>query len=64
MRMLNPKMNEARCVVELNGLWDFALSGPDTYEEKWITQRLENPMPMAVPAPYNDQKDDQNSRAH
>lgn len=62
--MLNPKMNESRCVVELNGIWDFALSGPDTYEEKWMGEALTDPIPMAVPASYNDQKDDQNLRAH
>ena len=57
-------MNESRCVVELNGIWDFALSGPDSYEKRWMKEKLKDPIPMAVPASYNDQKDDVNLRSH
>lgn len=62
--MLNPQMNEARLVVELNGIWDFATAGPDSYPESWMTKKLTNAIPMAVPASYNDQKDDINLRSH
>lgn len=57
-------MNEARLVVELNGIWDFAAAGPDSYPENWMTEKLARSMPMAVPASYNDQKDDINLRSH
>lgn len=62
--MLTPQMNESRLMVELNGIWDFAPAGPDTYPEAWMQEKLENPMPMAVPASYNDQQDAVNLRAH
>ena len=62
--MLTPQMNEARFMVELNGIWDFAPAGADAYPEAWMQEKLENPIPMAVPASYNDQNDEINLRAH
>ena len=62
--MLTPQMNEARFMVELNGIWDFAPAGSDTYPEAWMHEKLEHPIPMAVPASYNDQNDEINLRAH
>lgn len=62
--MLTPQMNEARFMVELNGIWDFAPAGAEAYPEVWMQEKLENPIPMAVPASYNDQNDEINLRAH
>jgi len=50
--------------LELGGVWDFKTAGAEDYPEDWMGRPLENPMTMAVPASYNDQKDDVNLRAH
>lgn len=62
--MLYPKMNEARMLLDLNGIWDFQTAGADSYPPHWMEAPLEQPLSMAVPASYNDQKDDVNLRAH
>lgn len=62
--MLTPQMNESRMMTELNGLWDFATAGPDSYPEAWMVTPMEQAVPMAVPASYNDQRDDLNLRSH
>lgn len=54
--MLYPKINEARSILDLSGIWNFWL-GDDTDPG----EALEKPGNMeliAVPASYNDQKDD------
>ena len=60
--MLYPKMNQARTVIDLSGVWEFKL-GTDAEPGERI-DRLEIPEVIAVPASYNDQKDDVNLRAH
>ena len=62
--MLYPKMNEARSVIDLGGVWGFQTAGADSWPEAWASGALPEPMTMAVPAAYNDQKDDVNLRAH
>ena len=62
--MLYPKMNEARMLFDLGGVWDFQTAGADGWPEEWARGPLPEPMTMAVPASYNDQKDDVNLRAH
>lgn len=62
--MLYPKMNSARMVFDLGGVWDFQTAGADSWPHEWAQGPLPEPMTMAVPASYNDQKDDMNLRAH
>ena len=50
--MITPKMNAARAVLDLGGIWDFRLSESDPWET------------IAVPASYNDQKPDRRFRSH
>lgn len=62
--MLYPKMNRARMAFDLGGVWDFQTAGADSWPHEWVKGPLPEPMIMAVPASYNDQKDDVNLRAH
>lgn len=62
--MLYPKMNGARMVLDLGGVWDFQTAGADQWPRDWADGPLPDPMTMAVPASYNDQKDHVNLRAH
>lgn len=62
--MLYPKMNRSRMVFDLGGVWDFQTAGADAWPHEWARGPLPAPMTMAVPASYNDQKDDINLRAH
>ena len=62
--MLYPKLNRARMVLDLGGVWDFQTAGADQWPHEWAQGPLPQPMTMAVPASYNDQKDDVNLRAH
>lgn len=50
--MLYPRMNAARTLIDLGGIWDFRLDSRDP----WQT--------IAVPASYNDQKADRRFRSH
>ncbi|MCD8022709.1 MAG: beta-glucuronidase [Lachnospiraceae bacterium] len=61
--MLYPQLNETRMRIDLNGIWDFQTAGEDSYEESQVCKPLSQPMTMAVPASYNDQKDDVNLRS-
>ncbi len=62
--MLYPKTNRSRMVFDLGGVWDFQTAGADSWPREWAQGPLPEPMTMAVPASYNDQKDDVNLRAH
>lgn len=53
--MLYPKMNDARTVMDLSGIWEFQLDHGNGFEEKWMERPLKNPVQVAVPASYNDQ---------
>ena len=60
--MLYPQENKIRGIIDLNGVWDFALG---TTEEPGDAVTLPEQMePIAVPASYNDQKDDIAYRNH
>ena len=60
--MLYPQENKIRGIIDLNGVWDFALG---TTEEPGDAVTLPEQMePIAVPASYNDQKDDIVYRNH
>ncbi|MCD7946010.1 MAG: beta-glucuronidase [Clostridiales bacterium] len=62
--MLYPKLNEARTLMGLNDVWAFRTAGAEDYPREWAASPLENALTMAVPASYNDQKDDVNLRNH
>lgn len=62
--MLYPEMNEARTLLDLGGVWAFQTAQPDGWPGEWANRPLPDPITMAVPAAYNDQKDDVNLRAH
>ena len=62
--MLYPVLNEARALLDLGGVWRFETAGCDSYDPARCGVRLDHAMTMAVPASYNDQKDDCNLRAH
>lgn len=62
--MLYPKINDARTVVDLSGIWDFRLDNEKGFEEKWMERPLENPERIAVPASYNDQIEGKEFRDH
>lgn len=62
VNMLYPQENKIRGIIDLNGVWDFALG---TTEEPKDTVTLPDQIePIAVPASYNDQKDDIAYRNH
>ena len=51
-------------LIDLGGVWDFQTAGAESWPEEWAQGPLDAPITMAVPAAYNDQKDDVNLRAH
>lgn len=60
--MLYPRSNEVRSVIDLSGIWEFCLgdqNGPGEICETFSQGEL-----IAVPASYNDQKDDPAYRGH
>ena len=62
--MLFPKLNESRTLVELSGIWRFQLDDGSVSASHWAEKELPNPMTIAVPASYNDQKEGVNFRDH
>ena len=54
--MLYPKMNCARVMMDLSGIWNFKLDNGKGFEEQWFAAPFEECETMAVPASYNDQK--------
>ena len=62
--MLYPKMNEARNLLDLGGIWNFQTAGESDWPHEWADGPIPEAVTMAVPAAYNDQKDDRNLRAH
>ena len=55
--MLYPKMNDARAVFSLDGVWDFQTADETGYPTEWVNAPISNAIPMAVPGSYNDQND-------
>ncbi len=51
-------------VMDLSGIWNFALDNGKGFEEKWYERHLENPITMPVPASYNDLKEGAAFRDH
>jgi beta-glucuronidase len=64
--MLYPVLNESRALIDLSGVWKFKtddLEGTG-FSEKWFEKKFENYQTIAVPASYNDQKEDISLRDH
>lgn len=62
--MLYPILTDSRCLIDLDGIWDFKLDDGRGFEDKWFERVLENPMTMPVPSSYNDLKDGVDFRDH
>ncbi len=60
--MLYPKANEIRMVSDLSGIWEFRLG--DEREPGEQCGKLSGMGPIAVPASYNDQKEERAYREH
>ena len=60
--MLYPIMNRSRSLIDLGGVWQFQLGDETEPEDLWSgPQEMDL---IAVPASYNDQKDDPSYRNH
>lgn len=62
--MLYPKLNKSRALIDLSGIWCFQLCGPDNFDDSLASSQLKDPMTIAVPASYNDQKEGVDFRDH
>lgn len=62
--MLYPKLNSARTLVCLSGIWDFKLDNGNGFVERWMDAPLSDPVRIAVPASYNDQVEDAAFKEH
>lgn len=62
--MLYPKLNAARTLIDLSGIWNFKLDNGKGFEEEWMKAPLKGAMQLAVPASYNDQAEGEAFRNH
>ncbi|WP_028611603.1 beta-glucuronidase [Paenibacillus harenae] len=63
--MLYPIDNGIREVKDLSGIWNFRVDERDEgKKQQWYSQKLEQTMPMAVPASYNDITTEASIRDH
>lgn len=62
--MLYPRLSTSRALIDLSGIWNFTLSPDDDFNDSTAGTPLDNPMTIAVPASYNDQKEGENFRDH
>lgn len=62
--MLYPVLNSSRALIDLSGIWNFKLDNGNGFQEEWFNKKLEDPMTIAVPASYNDQKEGVDFRDH
>lgn len=63
--MLYPIENKVREVKNLSGIWNFKVDTDNVgLREKWYERPLTDPMPMAVPASYNDVVTDETIKEH
>ena len=60
--MLFPKMNQVRSIIDLAGIWNFKLGDENDPADTFT--KPEDMEVIAVPASYNDQKDDAPYRSH
>lgn len=52
--MLYPIVTESRGLIDLNGIWKFKLDSGKGFQEAWYESALQDTIPMAVPASFND----------
>jgi len=63
--MLYPIENKVREVKNLNGIWNFKIDIDNVgLAQKWYERPLTEPIPMAVPASYNDMFTDEKAKEH
>ncbi len=62
--MLYPKLNDARALIDLSGIWKFKLDDGTGFENKWMEKPLLDFVCIAVPASYNDQIEGIDFRDH
>lgn len=63
--MLYPIENRVREVKTLDGIWNFKFDKENKgFEEKWYDRPLQDAIPMAVPASYNDLITDAGEKEH
>ena len=62
--MLYPLMTTSRELIDLNGIWNFKLDPGRGFEEGWFEHRLQQAIPMPVPASYNDLYEGEEFRDH
>lgn len=62
--MLFPILNASRTLIDLSGIWEFKADDGSGFDHKWYEKRLKDPITMAVPASYNDQKESIDLRDH
>jgi len=62
--MLYPKLNDARALIDLSGIWKFQLDDGSGFEDKWMEKPLVDFVQIAVPASYNDQIEGVKFRDH
>jgi len=62
--MLYPQLNEARTLIDLSGIWNFRLADEQEPEESQMGDPLYQPLPISVPASYNDQYPGEAFRDH
>lgn len=63
--MLRPQDSRSRETKRLDGIWDFRLDPAGAGRaERWFAAPLDDPIPMAVPASYNDVLADVGGRGH
>lgn len=62
--MLYPLMTTSREVIDLNGIWQFKLDAGTGFADEWFTCLLQDPIPMPVPASYNDLYEEEHIRDH
>ena len=62
--MLYPISSPSRLLMDLSGIWDFQLDDGQGFAQKWYASHLPNPIPMPVPAAYNDLQEGLDFREH
>ena len=62
--MLYPLMTTSRQLIDLNGIWNFKFDSGRGFEEGWFDHRLQQAIPMPVPASYNDLYEGEEFRDH
>ncbi|MCI6739579.1 MAG: beta-glucuronidase [Bacteroidales bacterium] len=62
--MLYPISSPSRLLMDLSGIWDFQLDDGQGFAQKWYASPLPNPIPMPVPAAYNDLQEGLDFREH